>query len=126
MENTEKDLSSIEFCKQIGAYTSNFILFLRKSRFIKQKPVANKLGISVQQLMKYEAGINKISLGKLIVLCNFLEYDIRDFIEELINLGSNINVKTKGIKTFENVDKLTSKQYKIINELINAIVSLNK
>src|ERR1700743_2977528 len=111
----EKNLNSIEFCKQVKAYTSNFIYLLRKSKFVEQKSIANTIGVSLQQLTKYERGINSISLGKLLILCDYLQYDIHELIKELQKLKINFN--SKNMHTL-NIDKLTSKQHKIISKFI--------
>lgn len=116
MENIAvKNLNSIEFCKQVKAYTSNFIYSLRKSRFVEQKSIANALGVSLQQLLKYEKGINSISLGKLLILCDYLKYDIHELIKELQKLKMDFN--SKNTHTI-NIDKLTPKQHKIISKFI--------
>lgn len=127
MKNIKKSLNSTEFYKNVRNFTSDFILFLRKSKCVNQKSVANILGISIQQLMKYEKGINTISLTKLLLLCNYLEYDIQDFIKELLvktNLN-NAESKYQDMKFFENTTKLTPGEYKIINRFINDLTNSN-
>src|SRR4051812_9568278 len=79
--NIRKDLSTKDFCKQTSIYTGNFIKLLRKERMINLKSISKILGISIQQYIKYEKGINRISLGKLLILFKVFQYDINDFIK---------------------------------------------
>jgi len=48
----------------------------RKAMNISQKKLAGALGISYQQLQKYEAGKNRISAAKLWIIANQLGVDV--------------------------------------------------
>ena len=55
---------------------------LRKRRLIfglTQQEIATVLGVSVQQVQKYENGINRISSGKLYRLAHLLELPLINF-----------------------------------------------
>ena len=52
----------------------------RKLMHMTQKELASAVGVTFQQIQKYEAGINKISLQLLIKLCRILQCDVDYFI----------------------------------------------
>lgn len=62
---------------------------LRTLKNYTQSELAKSVGITFQQLQKYETGANRISASKLQQLATVLKVDIRDF------FGSTINRKSK-------------------------------
>jgi len=48
---------------------------LRKARRMSQEAVGAPLGLSHQQIQKYEAGGNRISVSTFIRICKVLDYD---------------------------------------------------
>jgi transcriptional regulator with XRE-family HTH domain len=57
---------------------------IRKCRLaarMSQMALAGKIGISYQQLQKYEKGINNISLNRLQQICESLKVPLSDFLE---------------------------------------------
>ncbi len=55
----------------------------RKLANLTQKELADMIGITFQQIQKYEAGANKISLQMLIKICKILQCNISYFLDEL-------------------------------------------
>ncbi len=52
---------------------------IRIENGIKQKQLALKLGISFQQLQKYESGENRITAGRLWQISQILQVEIQSF-----------------------------------------------
>lgn len=57
---------------------------LRRANGMSTKSVADELGVSYQQIQKYENGQNKVSLEKLSVLAGL--YDVK--VEEILPINS--------------------------------------
>lgn len=55
---------------------------LRQQRGVSQTTLAEALGITFQQVQKYERGINRISFSKLLAASRFLGVEISTFVEE--------------------------------------------
>ena len=55
----------------------------RELRGMPQKELAKKLGISFQQIQKYESGANRVSASKMWELCGVLKVDPGYFFEGL-------------------------------------------
>lgn len=64
--------------KQIGKK----IREIRKKQGISQMALAEKLGLSFQQIQKYEKGISKISVSRLFQIADALNVSILAFFEE--------------------------------------------
>ena len=79
--NTSKNTDHT-FSKEMG----NSIRILRKANNMTQRELAQKLGVSYQQIQKYERGVNRISFETLIDLQHifhvpyeyFLRHALRD------------------------------------------------
>ncbi len=54
---------------------------LRRQAGVTQAQLAQKLGISAQQLQKYEKGSNKISASRLILLAEIFDLSVIAFLE---------------------------------------------
>ena len=55
----------------------------RRLLSLTQRQLAAACSVSFQQIHKYEAGLNKISVAKLIVLAHALETSVSYFVEHL-------------------------------------------
>ena len=54
---------------------------LRKQRSISLSDMAAEIGVSYQQMQKYEAGTNSLSVGRLIQFSRLLKVDPRKFLD---------------------------------------------
>ena len=55
---------------------------LRIARGVSQEALANKLGVTFQQLQKYEGGFNRISVGRLALIAQALGVNAATFFNE--------------------------------------------
>jgi len=55
----------------------------RKLLQLSQKELADKLGITFQQVQKYEKGVNRIGAGRLYSIANILGVDINYFYDDV-------------------------------------------
>src|SRR5437867_2548973 len=67
----------------IDAVVGHNICILRMTRDMSQQELADKIGVSFQQLQKYEKGANRISAGRLWRLANAFNVPIQSFYESL-------------------------------------------
>ena len=54
----------------------------RLQRNLSQEALAGKLGISFQQLQKYETAKNRITIGRLMDICKTLEISLTSIVRE--------------------------------------------
>ena len=64
--------------KNIYALLGNHLRKVRVSKGLSGNELASIINLSQQQVSRYELGINKLSLEKLIEIVIFLEIDIND------------------------------------------------
>ena len=55
----------------------------REQRQVSRKELAAHLGVSIQQLQKYESGTNRIGAGRLFEAAGLLDVEITYFFEDL-------------------------------------------
>ena len=88
---------------------------------ISQKDLSEKLGISFQQIQKYEKGINRISASRLWEICNIFNLEINHFLN---NSKENINlfkkIPTLNIPLNEKNAIFSFKNNNNLNEIIEA------
>ena len=72
---------------QVGAN----IRSLRLRNRVSQEALAERLGITFQQVQKYEKGANRISASRMVMVCRALGCEIGDLFEgtEDVSLGSS-------------------------------------
>jgi CheY-like chemotaxis protein/DNA-binding XRE family transcriptional regulator len=79
---------------EINSYVGEKLRLRRKKLNLSQSDLAQMLGISSQQIHKYESGLNKISASMLFTCAKLLHVPVIYFYEGL-NLGDNIvNIHT--------------------------------
>lgn len=74
MRNLKTSTEAID--KQIGASIRRF----RLHRSMSQEALANELGITFQQMQKYEKGMNRVSTSALILICRALGITPREIL----------------------------------------------
>jgi len=65
------------------------IRLARQSRGLSQEGLANAIGVTFQQVQKYEKGTNRISAGRLVDVASFLGLDINYFFGPAFELQSD-------------------------------------
>ncbi len=70
---------------------------LRSERRMSQTELGNKLGISFQQIQKYEAGSNRISASRLFELGQALNVEVMYFFDDLENDGESGRTDASGL-----------------------------
>jgi transcriptional regulator with XRE-family HTH domain len=80
---------------------------IREHRLLKgfsQSELGKHLGITYQQIQKYEKGSNSISVKCFLMVCSFLEISIYEFLGEEIERNlKEIELKNKLLKFIEEI-----------------------
>lgn len=109
------NLKANEYDKQVAANLRHH----RRGRNISMDAVAAELNTALQQIQKYETGVNRISAGRLKQVSLFLEIPLQDFYDEPdIHIPEKLRQSCAGMardfSTIEDKDIIT-----IIRTLIN-------
>lgn len=70
-----------EIEKVIGARLKYF----RMSRDVTQTKLARMVGLTFQQIQKYENGTNRISVSRLVDLAKVLEFNVDEFFDDIVD-----------------------------------------
>lgn len=73
--------SSAKSPHPVDVYVGIRLRTLRTQRRLSQTALADNLGITFQQIQKYERGVNRVSASKLFEMAEFLEVSIVYFFE---------------------------------------------
>jgi transcriptional regulator with XRE-family HTH domain len=66
---------------EIDKLISRNIRFQRLAKGITQTELAEKLGITFQQVQKYEKGVNRVGCGRLFQIARILDLRVLDFFD---------------------------------------------
>jgi transcriptional regulator with XRE-family HTH domain len=71
--------------------------------WLSQQELARGLGVSFQQVQKYESGTNRVSAGRLLAICNVLQVPITFFYDSAAPLRSG-ETRAKPSRLFDLLD----------------------
>lgn len=111
-----------EISKMIGYK----IKLRRKSLGLTQDQLARCLGLTFQQIQKYESGVNNVSICNLYKLSKILKVNVNYFINNNIINKDNTDIETKELaKVVEYYNKIKNREMKnIALQLIKKLASL--
>lgn len=99
----------LEIDKEIGRK----IRFMRITNHYTQIEFSKILGVSIQQIQKYETGVNRISAGNLYALVHHLKMDLYSF------FGEHLPPEEKEVIEAILLDKQLEKLFKILGSIKN-------
>lgn len=82
----------------VDTYVGNRISARRRLLQMSQKSMAERLGVTFQQVQKYEKGINRIGAGRLYSIARILGVDVSYFFDEIEfdNFSTALNEYAEG------------------------------
>ena len=97
------------------------IKYLRKAKNLTQEQLAEKLGISINAISKWERGLNLPDVSLMKELCKILDITLNELFE-----GKKLTNNEMFDKAENNIISLmmTLKQLKIVNMLIQVLINL--
>lgn len=90
--------------EQIGKFIAN----LRKEKELTQEQFAEKLGVNVKSVSRWENGKTMPDYSILNDLCNILDMDVNEFLS-----GEKIKKEEIQVHTIENLDSILKEYYKM-------------
>lgn len=115
-----------DYIAQVDKFIGNKIYSLRLSKGLSRQQLADTIGVTHQQLQKYEKGVNRIAVGRLVLIAKALEKNVEYFYEGL-DKNKDEPVLTKHqrmcIEVSRNFMKLNSPDHQnAINSLVKSLV----
>ncbi|UGY13723.1 helix-turn-helix domain-containing protein [Bradyrhizobium septentrionale] len=93
-------MSNTKAVTPVDAYIGDKIRGYRNKREISQEELGRMLGLSFQQIQKYEKGANRITSSRLQQIAKIFECDVADLLPE--------QKKGKKIQTLSNLDRVAA------------------
>jgi transcriptional regulator with XRE-family HTH domain len=82
MTNMTSDSKNVKTASKLDALIGNKMNQLRLARGVTRHQLAEKVGVTHQQLQKYEKGINRITASRLADIAHALGVDVTYFFED--------------------------------------------
>lgn len=115
-----------DYISQIDKFIGNKIYSLRLGKGFSRQQLAEVIGVTHQQLQKYEKGTNRISAGRLVLIANALEKTPEFFYEGFdVNKVPEENTMHQRmcIEVSRNFMKLRNSDHQhAINSLIKSLI----
>jgi transcriptional regulator with XRE-family HTH domain len=117
-----------DYIIEVDKYIGNKIYSLRLAQGLSRQQLAEVIGVTHQQLQKYEKGVNRISVGRLVLIAKALAKDVTYFYEGLEN-NAEESVKTQHqrmcIEVSRNFMKIQNSEYQnAVNSLIKSLAKI--
>ncbi|HRH19086.1 MAG TPA: helix-turn-helix transcriptional regulator [Brevundimonas sp.] len=119
----------------IDIHVGSRVRMRRKLMGVSQEKLAEALGLTFQQVQKYERGVNRVSASKLFETSNFLGVDVSYFFDGLANrdpasgfaeseserFTHEFLMTTEGVELASLFPRLAAKQRRRILELVRTL-----
>lgn len=70
-----------DYIQEIDQFVGDKIYSLRLAKGLSRQQLSEVIGVTHQQLQKYEKGVNRISVGRLVLIAKALDKNINYFYE---------------------------------------------
>jgi transcriptional regulator with XRE-family HTH domain len=87
-----KNKAAVQEEKELDRMIGHKLLYAREKYGLTRDEVSEALGISHQQLSKYENGHNRICVSKIIMLCNKFKISLDVFLHDMIHFVNLLKV----------------------------------
>ena len=92
--------------ENVNSFVGNTLKAMRKTTGLTQQELSDVIGVTAQQIYKYEAGIDRISGDVIYKLAHFFGCDVSFFFQKEKNTKKTIlKVAEKGKKMIKNTNK---------------------
>ena len=117
-----KDIFMKSTVDPIDIHVGNNLFKYRKMRGISQMELSTRIGVTFQQLQKYEKAANRLSASRLYKAAVALSIDIGDFYD-----GFNDNKKSTAISKTDifDLDNKTIEMLRLFNDIKNQDIKKN-
>lgn len=69
----------------VDIYVGRRLKLLRSQKHVSQKSLADKLGVTFQQIQKYEKGLNRLPASRMLAICFALDITPNDLFKDLLS-----------------------------------------
>lgn len=112
--------------KEIDKKIGSNIMNLRVSGGFSRNELASYIEVTHQQMQKYEKGINRICIGRLLKIANFFQVECKIFYEDIENINDDTDCREQRqlLEIFKSLKKIDNEEFK--NSIARMIRSYEK
>ena len=119
-----------DFISEVDKFIGNKIFSLRLAKGYSRQQMSEVIGVTHQQLQKYEKGINRISVGRLVLIAKALSKDPSYFYEGITNPDNSEKQNTKHqrmcIEISRNFMKIDNSEHQnALNSLVKSLAKID-
>lgn len=118
-----------DYIQEIDKFIGNKIYTLRLTKGLSRDQLANAVEVTHQQVQKYEKGINRISVGRLVLIAKALDKNVNYFYEGLESMSSEPILTPRQRMCMEisrNFMKIESAEHQTaVNTMVKSLVQLS-
>ncbi len=104
----------------IDIHVGNRIRFRRQALQLSQSELAEQMGVTFQQIQKYERGTNRVTAGRLWDLSCILDVDIKFFFEDLAEEIIKYSPRMMSLYTYQQkMQKISPERTSEAQEVLN-------
>lgn len=115
-----------DYIAQVDKFVGTKIYNLRLSKGLSRQQLADTIGVTHQQLQKYEKGLNRIAVGRLVLIAKALHKNVEFFYEGLEKDNQEPPLtkhQRMCIEVSRNFMKLANSEHQItVNALVKSLV----
>lgn len=115
-----------DYIQEVDQFVGEKIYSLRLAKGLSRQQLAEVIGVTHQQLQKYEKGTNRISVGRLVLIAKALGKTVNYFYEDLDVTGSEPIVtqhQRMCIEVARNFMKIRNADHQnAVNSLVRSLV----
>ena len=109
----------------VDLYVGRRLKLLRRQKRISQKDLASRLGITFQQIQKYEKGLNRLPAARMLAVCMALEITPNDLFHKLLSkeypIKTPIEYSDQEIDLIETLRQLAPNLQQQVHDIVGAL-----
>ncbi len=118
-----------DFIQEVDKFIGGKVYSLRLAKGLSRQQLATVIGVTHQQLQKYEKGINRISVGRLVLISKALDKNVAYFYEGVEDPGQREEILTKHqrmcIEVSRNFMKIENSEHQnAVNTLVKSLTKM--
>lgn len=116
-------------CQQniVDSYVGRRLKLLRNQRHVSQKALAERLGVTFQQIQKYEKGLNRLPASRMLSICFALDITPNDLFHDLLSkeypVREPADYSREEISLIESVRRLPPTQKTQMHDIVKTLSS---
>lgn len=109
----------------VNEYAARQLLQLRTTSGLSQTQLAREMNMSSQQLYKYECGINRLSVGRIMQFAEAFDVSVTIFFPNRDRHYSHEPVPPATMRFIRLISKINAKHYDLLYVALKAIARLS-